>query len=443
MPPQSGASAPIDDKSSTIPTITGNENIPDISLVPEKPDTSLLPAEEKDDAPEIIVEARGPEIPVSGNTEELVNKTEKILNEVIKKDTIQTPNTSAQKNIPVFAYPPKEKPSPLNFSPDIPPKPEVKEAVRPAENQTWHREPRQFFSQTQKEIPPQAKPAEAESSLRAIRTFQADVAQSVKQNKTSFAHMVIAEDEKRKALAEIESPTSRKNMIFLVVGAGLLLVGTISAIIIFNKTRISTVTPQAISQPALVLTEKDAHISATGLNTEQFAKAIGDEVKNVNNKLDGIENISFSEKSDGLDTPLSTQRFFFFLDSRAPPTLLRSLDPKFMFGVHTYNGNHPFIVLKTNYYENAFAGMLSWEQYLARDLFTIFNINKTSNDPAYSKEFSDKTVKNRDARVLLDEEGNIILFYVFKDRDTIIITTSGDTLNEVVRRLNSLGTAGR
>ncbi len=282
------------------------------------------------------------------------------------------------------------------------------------------------------------KPPEMpKSSIKAIRTYQADVAESVKGNKTSVAHMVIAEEERRRNLADLESPKSKRNIVFISLSLVLLVIGTVTAIIIFNKSRQTQTEIRAVQNPALIFAENQKHFSVTGLGPEALAKTVGEEVRGANNKLDTIENISFSEKINSTEVPVTTQRFFFFLDNRMPPSLLRSLDSNFMLGVHTFNGNHLFLIFHTNYYENSFAGMLSWEQYMARDLFPIFAIQKSPVSPVFDRPFEDATIKNRDVRVLKDDDGDIVLFYLFTDKKTLVITDSSDTLEEVIRRLNS------
>ena len=166
-------------------------------------------------------------------------------------------------------------------------------------------------------------------------------------------------------------------------------------------------------------------------------------IAGANNKLDTVENIYITENINGSETAAAAQRFFFFIDSRVPPSLLRSLGNNFALGFHTFNGNHPFLVLKTGFYENAFAGMLGWEQYMARDIFPIFGIKKKEGSAIFLRPFEDKTVKNLDARVLKDDDGEILLFYVFKDKGTIIITDSENTLSELVKRLNYSATPSR
>ncbi|MEK7614595.1 MAG: hypothetical protein AAB428_02930 [Patescibacteria group bacterium] len=279
--------------------------------------------------------------------------------------------------------------------------------------------------------------------LKALRTYQADVAESLRSNKTSIASMVMAEQNRKGKLAELDSPVSKKNIILITISAIFLLAGIVSVFLVFSKPGSPADSAKLPKNPSLVFVENEKQISATGINSEILAKTISAEVSGANNKLDSMENVYLSEDVDGNEIALTTQRLFFFLDNRMPPSLLRSLGKKFMLGIHNFNGNHPFLILQTNFYENAFAGMLVWEQYMARDIFPIFAIKISSDSPVFLRPFEDKTIKNRDGRVLKDDEGKVVLFYVFKDKKTIIITDSEYTLEEVSRRLNSSGSTIR
>lgn len=276
-----------------------------------------------------------------------------------------------------------------------------------------------------------------ESKLRSVRTFQADVAESIKHNKTSVVSVVLAEQARRQKLADLSSPKSKKNIAFIAISLILLSVGGISIYLFYKKSSEPAVVEVAKKIPSLVLAENLKPISVTGLSSEMLAKTISTEVNTANNKLDTIENVYFFEGDGKEAVPISFQRLLFFLDNRMPPQLLRSLNKGFMFGIHTYNGNHPFLLLQTNFYENTFAGMLVWEQYMARDLFPIFGIVKKQDSQVFLRNFEDRTIKNRDARILKDDNGDILMFYVFKDKNTLIITNSEFTMDEVMRRLNS------
>lgn len=297
----------------------------------------------------------------------------------------------------------------------------------------------QRFEPKPKETPPPPT-----STLRAIRTYQADVAESVRGQKTSLVRMVMAEQTRKQKDLDFESPRSKRNIIFIIGGFILLLSGTVAAIIVFNKYKqTGTVSQQQVVQSSFIFSENSKAISIAGLPNEVIAKSIAKGITDTNNKLDTIENISVTENAGGGETQVTTQRLFYFLDNRMPPSLLRSLDKDFMLGVHAFNGNNPFIIFKTNFYENTFAGMLGWEQYMARDLLPVFGIGEKPDSDVFIKSFEDKTLKNRDTRVLKNSDGDILLLYTFKDKQTLIITTSGNTMEEVIKRLNSSGPINR
>ena len=129
-----------------------------------------------------------------------------------------------------------------------------------------------------------------------------------------------------------------------------------------------------------------------------------------------------------------TKDFFDKLEIPLPPAIVRTAKDTFMFGYHSFNGNQPFLILKTDYYDNAFAGMLGWESTMAGDLQPIFGTIGKEN--LSQRKWSDVVIQNKDTRVLYNFDNSIALVYMFKDQNTLIITTSSDTLFEISRRLD-------
>jgi len=101
-----------------------------------------------------------------------------------------------------------------------------------------------------------------------------------------------------------------------------------------------------------------------------------------------------------------------------------------MFGVHSFNRNQPFVILQTDYYETAFAGMLKWEPDMSRTLLSLFGNAKLGNSLS-KRTWADLTTKNKDLRVLYNFDGSIALVYMFKDTNTVIISTNTDTLFKI------------
>jgi hypothetical protein len=137
-----------------------------------------------------------------------------------------------------------------------------------------------------------------------------------------------------------------------------------------------------------------------------------------------------------LDTTVS--EFLLTLDARAPGNLVRALEPVFMLGTL---GEKRFIIFKLASFENAFAGMLGWEENLAQDLGPIFSTNSLVKNIAPQSVFRDIVSKNKDVRVLyapIEPSSTTtmpVLLYSFFDNRILIITENLDTLQTLIDRL--------
>jgi hypothetical protein len=149
--------------------------------------------------------------------------------------------------------------------------------------------------------------------------------------------------------------------------------------------------------------------------------------------------------------PLTTQQLLPLLAPNAPDLLVRSVSPTmYLLGVHSYEGNQPLLILKTESYEQAFSGMLAWETYMRPDLLPLFNrippqhieegtatTTATSTPTVVQTGFIDRVVENHDARVLENSAHDILLLWTFLDRNTLVITTNESTLREIISRVKN------
>jgi len=72
------------------------------------------------------------------------------------------------------------------------------------------------------------------------------------------------------------------------------------------------------------------------------------------------------------------------------------------------------------------------------DLHGFFGIGITSEtNYLLTKNFEDGIVENKNARILYDNEGKIILMYVFADDTSVVITDTQETVHEIMLRLAS------
>jgi hypothetical protein len=74
---------------------------------------------------------------------------------------------------------------------------------------------------------------------------------------------------------------------------------------------------------------------------------------------------------------------------------------------------------------------------MSNDLLPLFTTPETLASTTVMTAFKDITVKNKDARAILDQNGKSILLYSFFDNNMLIITDNESSLNTLVGLLNS------
>ena len=275
------------------------------------------------------------------------------------------------------------------------------------------------------------------SQTRVVRTFETDIAEAMKEKKGSVVKIAMAEHKRREGLTDLEEAPKKNNKWWLFSAIILILGGVIFYGFISINKKINTVNTTEVRSDALISSDKEKEIDTAKLSQTKLVNAVNTELDSTI-RLDSIERIYLTETVGSLKAPIKTERFFSILGARIPPILLRSLSDKFMLGIHSFNGNQPFIILKTDFYENAFLGLLKWEREMPEDILPLFGV-KLTNENRYllTKEFQDATIKNIDARILSDESGKTVIVYATPNRETIVITTGEDTLKEIILRLNA------
>jgi hypothetical protein len=289
-----------------------------------------------------------------------------------------------------------------------------------------------------------AKPFENISEgLVPLRTYRQDVAGVMRDKKTSLVQLVLEEQRVRNKREQEISPTSRMNLPLILLSV-IFLFSTIGLVyyIYFHINPVDR-TLEDLKITPLILVEKNKETSINERDPRALKGEIVDTIQGEQLKVDAIEYFFFTETLT-IPTPdgtvqkknlIPSDRFFEALGIKMPPMLLRSLRHDFMFGIHSFNKNQPFLILKTDYYDNAFAGMLEWETKLSEDILPLFGRGDRVRELSQRK-WGDTVIKNKDTRVLRNFDGSIALVYAFKDQRTLIITTNEDTLLEVSRRID-------
>jgi hypothetical protein len=287
------------------------------------------------------------------------------------------------------------------------------------------------------------------SSLKQIRTFQGDVATALKTQNESLVSIQRAEvkrnDERRVSLPPTEEQKNRKRSvrraIMLIIGTLILVsLGTVGVWYSYKEYRIKTAAPQIVEVPNMFFhTDTLLHNDASIITRQSLIQAIRIEKQNPQAPL--IEQFQL-HTSEGDNAPLlSTEGFLAILESHAPASLIRSFDSLFMLGIIGQRPRHTYLLIKLDSFENAFPGMLEWENTLPDDLLPLFSFEQEDASATSTPQilaFTDATIQNRDVRVLKDQStGKTVLLYSFFDNSILIITDSEETLQSIVTRLNS------
>ncbi len=278
--------------------------------------------------------------------------------------------------------------------------------------------------------------------LKSLRTFESDIAEAMKGNKTSMVQMVLAEHNVKQEKEEIAVGEKKAHnsfmwgsIVLIILSVGVIATG--AWYIFTGDTVLSLLEPRVT---ASIFIEKSVEFKADELSTGKLRTVITEEVVNVALPPDAIEYLYLTELIEPIDPKenpyrqiADTERFSILVGGLIPPDMLRALEGEHMFGIHSWNGNQAFLLFFTNDFDSAFSNMLKWEKDLPDDFLPL--IGTEVERSVYTAPWEDYLVKNRDMRVLRDGSGAIVLAYTFFGRDTLIISTSIDTIDEVIARV--------
>ena len=269
--------------------------------------------------------------------------------------------------------------------------------------------------------------------LSPLRTLKSDMARAVKEEGISVAKIAVAEQARRQAIktpagAAPASPRARSHrlawLLFVLVALGSGAGG-------FWWWQERTPAPPAptVSAPApLIPSDATAEI-----NTDEHATpsdlqaAIARAATPTGGQTDAwqIKQLYLTGGGRALDWPAAAAK----LGVTLPDGLSRSLTGDWQLGaVRAGPSAERFILLQTNLYNNARAGLLDWESTLPTALGPILHNQKPS---VPVRQFSDRLIRNKDARVIADETGQTVFFYVFLDNETILLTTGEAAFAEI------------
>lgn len=272
------------------------------------------------------------------------------------------------------------------------------------------------------------------NNLKTVRTYLSDMADTVRQNEISVIKVALAEqnkNERENIYKQIEGTPVKKFWWFL---GGVILIGTaIFGIYYLMNKKAQNNIPQTV-------TKEEALISYDALTSIDSTSGLLEKIVAIKNETGGntgsIKFISISNIVNGIPEKIITKDLISNLRLGAPASLVRSLSDSFMIG--TYTGDKPnlFIIFQAKDYNYAYAGMLEWEKTLANDAMPLFGLDTGENKLQLAeRKWSDLIINNKDARVLINENNKPIFYYLFNDKNTLILTDDEAAIKEITARL--------
>jgi len=310
---------------------------------------------------------------------------------------------------------PSPVPPPVPQKPTTPPPPPPKPAPKPvteAHKESFKNDP----------------------SIKPLRTFKTDAEEAVRYSNVSKIDMVVAEQKKRD-----KTPiqyAEKKASPGLYIAFVLLIIVLLGGGWYFWFS--STQSNQTTTNSAPVFSGKTIiPYSKVGL----VVIGEGDPISLISQKLvgdsAGIGNVYAVIPVDSASSASPSALSTVMANTHIPSRLLRSLSDEYMMGIYSYDVQSPFVILKDTFYQNAYSGMLDWENDLGSDLAPLIHIAHPNESPASigTATWNDIVISNIDVRALRNGSGDTLLAYAFADKDTIVIAATENSLKYLLDRI--------
>ncbi len=273
------------------------------------------------------------------------------------------------------------------------------------------------------------------SNIKTIHTYASDMAEAIANEQASMVKIALAEQNKKQKEIAVNNFVQAKkiNFVFIFIGI-LLIIGAYFLITFLNKKSNENNVHEVVTKeiPTIIHADKQVILNNDVIGKEETAKIIQEEVKKGDNP-DSMKALILKDDS--------AENFLKQIGSSASGAFVRSLG-KFMLGTYTKKQgdtkSHLFLIIETKNYDQAFAGMLTWEKTLFDEMFSIFGIDVNQDRSVlFSKNFEDLLIDNNDARIIKDNTGQAVLYYMFIGKNNLVITDDIDTIKEITKRIRT------
>ncbi len=281
------------------------------------------------------------------------------------------------------------------------------------------------------------------TNIKTIHTYASDMTEAIRDNEASVIKIALAEKDKRERdeIYKNAKGTPLSRTVLTIGGIVLIFVAIGISYFLFKKNNnISSAPTNIVTEVSTIVPyDEKVDVDVTNISSQfDFSDIIKKEVANTT-KAGTIKVILPEQNIAGVTQYVSLSDFLGIMKTSMPDSLERNLGDAYMIGSYTDTSDsraHLFLVFAVKDYNQAYASMLSWEKTMLNDLFALFRVDVSGDRSAlFEKSWADILVDNKDARILYDNLGNDILYYIFPDKNTLIITDNQETIKELTARL--------
>jgi hypothetical protein len=228
---------------------------------------------------------------------------------------------------------------------------------------------------------------------KTIRTYESDIAEAIEHKKASQVSINLAEVQRQRVqgmtVAESDATphgSIGKNILKILISIILIAAGGLGGYYLYSISPLALqpiITQQtAPLVPAIIMPDAQKTINIQGQSPAQIVSQIASQATSVVGEGQITELIFYQTSSPSVDGSSQTTgairitapEFISMMGLTPPDVLTRSLTDSWMFGLYGgESGATPFIILTTNFFQNAFSGMLKWEPTMADDLSNLFS----------------------------------------------------------------------
>lgn len=268
---------------------------------------------------------------------------------------------------------------------------------------------------------------------KVVETYAEDMARVIESDQGGLIKKIIQEQEQKEFEKKYRSPASRTSKIYMLLGSVVILMA-FGVLMFLGLQEDTNTVPIERQLTPLIFNDKTFFIETESFSKDQVIASILTEFNTTNLKNDGLEAIYLTQNKN----MVGLRNFLTLLKSDFIPPNENVLSDQFLMGLTNTGTKNFFFILRSRSFQDGFENIKPWENKMFYDLHRFFGYSLSSfTSYLFTKSFDNGIIENKNARILYDSEGNIVMMYVFVDDNHVVITSKIEPVRELMSRLSS------